>query len=204
MRLDRCLSFTLSVLLATPLLPAQQPPQQLVSAQTGGLKIVVLQGEGARNSIRSRSATSPVVEVRDEADKPVNGAEVVFQLPASGAGGVFNGWMRTQTVRTNSQGQAASSGLTPNDEAGRFNIRVTAQHGGSNASVVIAQSNINGSGGSSNGSSSKKAWIWVGVIAAAALAAGIAVAATNDSEPDATAVTPVTIQPGAIAVAGPR
>ena len=203
MRLDRCLSFTLSVLLAAPLLPAQQPPQQLVSGQTEGLKIVVVQGEGARNSIRSRSATSPVVEVRDDADKPVNGAEVVFQLPASGPGGVFNGWMRTQTVRTNSQGQAASSGLTPNDEAGRFNIRVTAQHGGSNASVVVAQTNINGSGSSSNGSS-KKAWIWVGVIAAAALAAGIAVAATNDSEPDATAVTPVTIQPGAIAVGGPR
>lgn len=203
MRLDRFLSFALSVLLVTPLLPAQQSQQALVSGQSGGLKIVVLQGEGARNSIRSRSATSPVVEVRDEADKPVNGAEVVFQLPASGPGGVFNGWMRTQTVRSNSQGQAASSGLTPNDEAGRFNIRVTAQHGGSNASVVVAQSNVNGSGGAS-GSSSKKAWIWVGIIAAAAIGIGIAVAASGDDDTSTTATVPVTIQPGVIAVGGPR
>ena len=200
MRLDRSLAVILSTLLATPWLHAQQQ-QSLVSAQSGGLKIVVIQGEGARNSIRSRTATAPVVEVRDEADKPVNGAEVVFQLPASGPGGVFNGWMRTQTVRSNSQGQAASSGLTPNQEAGRFNIRVTAQHGGSNASVVIAQTNVNGSGG---GGSSKKAWIWIGIIAAAAIGAGVAAAVSGGSETATTPTNPVVIQPGVIGVGGPR
>src|SRR6266545_372982 len=99
------------------------PQSRLVDQQTGGLKIVTIQGEGAVNSIRSKTATQPVVEVRDEQDKPVAGAEVVFQLPAAGPGGVFNGWMRNQTARTNAQGQAGVSGYVPNDEEGRFNIK---------------------------------------------------------------------------------
>jgi len=66
----------------------------------------VVQGEGAENNLRTRNATQPVVEVRDDGDKPVPGAEVVFQLPPAGPGGVFNGWMRTQTARTGPEGRA--------------------------------------------------------------------------------------------------
>src|SRR6185503_21069676 len=98
----------LTGILGMPPLGAQQP----LVPQGGALKIVVIEGEGAKNNIRQRLAAQPVVEVRDEADKPVPGAEVVFQLPAAGAGGVFNGWMRTQTVKTNAQGQAAATGFT--------------------------------------------------------------------------------------------
>src|SRR6185369_13783504 len=60
------------------------PKSNLVQTQGGALKIVVLQGEGASNSIKSRTATQPAVEVRDDQDKPIAGAEVVFQLPAAG------------------------------------------------------------------------------------------------------------------------
>ena len=67
-------------------------PKSELIAPPGGLKIVVVQGEGAKNNLRTRSATQPVVEVRDDSDKPVAGAEVVFQLPPAGPGGVFNGW----------------------------------------------------------------------------------------------------------------
>src|SRR5712664_1796400 len=105
--------------------------------QAGGLKIVVVQGEGAKNNVRTRSATQPVVEVRDDSDKPVAGAEVVFQLPPAGPGGVFNGWMRNQTARTGPDGRAQTSGFTPNDEEGRFNIKATATSGTKTASAVI-------------------------------------------------------------------
>ncbi|MGB9604559.1 MAG: hypothetical protein ACPL88_01615, partial [Bryobacteraceae bacterium] len=128
--------------------PEKQQPGTPVQAQPaeaparpeppGILKVVVIEGEGAVNNIRTRSAVAPVVEVRDENDKPVVGAEVVFQLPPAGPGGVFHGWMRTQTVRTNEQGRAAASGYTPNDQPGRFNIKVTATLGNKTGSAVIA------------------------------------------------------------------
>ena len=80
MRIPICLS-----LIAALSCQAQQvsgPKSDLV--QSGGLKIVVVQGEGAENNLRTRNATQPVVEVRDDGDKPVPGAEVVFQLPPAG------------------------------------------------------------------------------------------------------------------------
>lgn len=105
---------------------------------------MVIEGEGARNNIRSHSATSPVIEVRDQEDKPVAGAEVVFQLPASGPGGVFYGWMRTQTARTDEKGRAVASGLTPNEDEGRFQIRVLASRDGQKGTAVINQINYRG------------------------------------------------------------
>src|SRR5216684_2599458 len=116
-------------------------PKSDLTQAAGGLKIVVVQGEGAKNNVRTRSATQPVVEVRDDSDKPVAGAEVVFQLPPAGPGGVFNGWMRTQTARTSAEGRAETNGFTPNDEVGRFNIKVTATSGTKTTSAIIAQSN---------------------------------------------------------------
>ena len=128
-------------------LPAQQavPAQaaKMVDQQPKGtLKVNVLEGEGTRNSIRNRSAVAPIVEVKDAADKPVVGAEVVFQLPLGGPGGVFNGWLRSQTVRTDENGKATVTGYTPNTEAGRYNVKVTATSGSQTGSAVISQINV--------------------------------------------------------------
>lgn len=210
MRIDIPLAVLLcvSLLLPPPGLAQQQQPSSGAAAQLiapgGTLKIVVLQGEGAKNSIRSKSATAPEVEVRDEADKPVAGAEVVFQLPATGPGGVFHGWMRTQTARTNAEGKAAASGFTPNDEEGRFNIKVTANQGSKSGSVVIAQSNIRG--GAAAGSSSRSWWKPVLLVVGAGVLAGGIYAGTrgDDSAAAATPASPVVITPGAISVGGPR
>lgn len=177
------------------------PKSNLV--QSGGLKVVVVTGEGATNNIRTRSATLPVVEVRDDNDKPVANAEVVFQLPAAGPGGVFNGWMRTQTVRSNAQGQAAAEGFTPNDEQGRFNIKVTASTGTKTGSVIIGQSNVAGAGGAHAKSNRKTLWIVLGVVAVAGIAGGVA-ATRGDGSTTAAVVNPVTITAGAITVGGPR
>src|SRR6266404_2317302 len=62
LRIPICLSLIVAVSCQ-----AQQvsgPKSDLV--QSGGLKIVVVQGEGAENNLRTRNATQPVVEIRDD------------------------------------------------------------------------------------------------------------------------------------------
>jgi len=185
---------------------AQQVSGPVQSLQPAGdLKIIVVQGEGAQNNVRSRSAAPLVVEVRDASDKPVERAEVVFQLPAYGPSGVFNGWMRNQLARTNAEGRAESSGYTPNDEPGRFNIKVTATSGTKTSSAVIAQSNVSGAGTPQLKHDRSKMWKVLAVVGAAGLAGGI-VAATRggDSSSSSAASVPITISPGTVTVGGPR
>lgn len=206
MRLKPVVTLALAGVLAMPapiLAQAAPAAAQKLVAQSGNLKIVALEGEGAKNNVRAKSATAPVVEVRDETDKPVAGAEVVFQLPATGPGGVFHGWMRTQTVRSDAQGKAAVTGYVPNDEEGRFNIKVTATSGAKTGAAVIAQSNVRGSG-SSAGSAKRGWWKPVAVIAGAAAIGGIVAATRNGNGSAAATTTPVTITPGAVTVSGPR
>src|SRR6266542_1552965 len=160
------------------------------------------------NNIRTRNATQPVVEIRDDGDKPVPGAEVVFQLPPGGPGGVFNGWMRTQTARTSPEGRAETNGFTPNEEEGRFNIKVTATSGTKVTSAIIAQSNIRGTGreGGPQAKSRSKMWTIIAIAGAAALTGGIIAAKRGgDSSSSSAAVAiPVTITPGPVTVGGPR
>ena len=128
--------------LAAVLVPALLGAQQPTAPGPKTLQITVLQGEGARNSILAGTSTPPLVEVRDQSGKPVAGAEVTFRLPASGPSGVFSEWMRTETVRTNPQGQAKPTGLIPNAPEGRFQILVTAAMGKATTEAAINQTNI--------------------------------------------------------------
>ena len=181
--------------------------QQAVQGPGGDLKIIVVQGEGALNNIRTRFAAPLIVEVRDTADKPVAGAEVVFQLPPAGPGGVFNGWMRTQTARTNAEGRAETNGFTPNDEAGRFNIKVTATSGNKSSSAIVSQTNTtNGSdGGNGKQLKSKHKLLTIVLLVGAAGAAGGIVAATRGgSSTPPTPPTPITVSAGPITIGGPR
>jgi hypothetical protein len=180
--------------------PAPPPPLP------ASIKLIAIQGEGALNSAKTRKATQIVVEVRDDKDKPVQGAEVVFQLPAEGPGGTFNDWMRSQTARTNEQGQAGTSGLAPNDQEGRFNVKVAATVSNGRdvrtANLVVGQSNGH-AGGAQAKSSKKGLWITLAVIGVAAIAGGAAKAAGGDSSTAVVAV-PVTVTAGPVSVGGPR
>jgi hypothetical protein len=131
---------------------------------------------------------------------------VVFQLPPAGPGGVFNGWMRNQTARTNSEGQAETNGFTPNDEVGRFNIKVSATSGTKSTSVVISQINTpNGAGGTERQAKSKSnLWKVLLVVGAAGLAGGIVAATRGGSSTPVTPPTPITITAGPITIGGPR
>lgn len=193
-------------LAAALVLGAQQPAKLVDQAPKGTLKVTVVEGEGAKNNIRSRTATAPVVEVKDASDKPVVGAEVVFALPMVGPSGSFNGWLKTQTVRTDAQGRATVTGYAPNDEAGRLNIKVTATAGSETGTVIIAQSNIAGSSSGSTASGKSRPWLKpVAIIGGAAIAGGIVAATRGDNKTGTTATSvPVTITPGAPTVGGPR
>jgi len=182
---------------------AQQPASQLTSQAQGSLKINAIQGEGAKNSLRARTGVAPAVEVRDADDKPVAGAEVIFQLPMVGPSGVFNGWLKSQTVRTDENGVAASSGYAPNSEAGRFNIKVTASTGSQTGSAVIAQSNVEGDSSASGGGRSAW-WKYVAVIGGAAVAGGVVAATRNGNDTAPAASIPITITAGAVTVGNPR
>lgn len=157
--------------LAIALTLSTAPPVAAASPQATGapkLRIEILEGEGAINNIRQRTARDPVVKVVDENDRPVAGAVVTFTLPLRGAGGTFANGARSVTMLTNPQGVATATGVTPNSVAGEFAINVSASHQGQTASTTIAQTNAAAAGASSAAT--------IGIIAAVAAGAAVAVA----------------------------
>lgn len=116
-------------------------PITLCAQSSGGLRILVLQGEGAVNNIRTKRGTPPVVEVQDENGNPVSDAAVTFRVPPSGASAFFEGRQSEVRVRTDSRGQAAPGSYAPNEAEGRFLISVSAVTGSMTGEAVITQSN---------------------------------------------------------------
>ena len=212
--LNRLLACVVSGFLASPTaMPQQSPPAASatapavapVAAPAAPLKILVLQGEGAKNNLKVRKAVAPVVEVRDEKDKPVAGAEVDFQLPMVGPGGSFSGWLRMQTTKTDAEGKATTTGYLPNEEEGRFNIKVTARASGSTGSAVISQANVWNV--SSDGVAKKKRsgwWVVAAIVGGAALGGGILAATRGDDTAATTPTVPVTVTIGSVSVGTPR
>jgi hypothetical protein len=189
-----------------PLPPAMQEP----ASGTGRrqiLKIFVLEGEGAYNNIVFRSATSPVVEVRDIDDRPVEGAEVVFRLPASGPGGTFPGQALTAKALANYRGQATAV-LTPNNQAGRFTIHVTASLGNQFGEATINQTNTTEAIAPSTSEPGwfKRHWKLLTITGVATGAIiGVVLATGGSSSSGSSSSTPtVTISPGTITIGGPH
>ena len=202
----RYLSLLLSCLISLPMSP-------FAAAQAPGLKIslVIVEGEGAINNIRQRTARDPIVQVEDENHKPVAGVAVVFTLPSQGAGGTFANSAQTLTVMSDSQGRAVARGFRPNNVQGQFQIHVNASFGGLTATATITQTNAlvgaaaGGAGaGAAAGISGKL--IAVIVIGAAAVAGGVVAATRNggSSTPSTPTIPPITVTTGAGTVGPPR
>ncbi len=168
------LSILLVFLLAFGTVPAAWAGQ----AEAPKLKIVILEGEGAINNIRQRTAREPIVEVQDENNRPVAGAVVLFALPDRGASGVFANGQTSMTVITDSQGRAVATGLRPNGVEGKLEIRVSASHEGRTANTTITQTNAVAGAAAAGGGVSGKT-IAIILILAAGGAAGGAIAATR-------------------------
>ena len=156
----------IAITYATPPVRAQAPePKQL--------NISILEGEGAINNIRQRTAREAIVQVQDENHKPVAGVAVTFFLADHGASGVFSNGSRSMTLLTDSNGQAAMRGMVPNKMAGKMEIRVSARLGNLNADAVITQTNAAGAAGAGGAAISGKVIALIVVGAAAAIGAGV-------------------------------
>lgn len=199
----RSIAVLLAGMLVLPLPPlAQDAPAKL--------NLVVVEGDGAINNIRQRTAREPIVQVEDENHKPVAGVAVVFSLPSQGAGGTFANGAHSLTVMTDSQGRAVAHGLKPNNVQGQYQIRVNASHNGQTASTTISQSNAvaAGAAGAAAGGISAKLIVVLAVVGAAA--AGGAYYAThnggsnNNGATVASGPSLVTITPGTGTVGPPR
>lgn len=181
-------------------------------AQEGApkLKIVILEGEGAINNVRQRTAREPIVQVQDENNRPVAGAVVLFALPDRGASGTFANGATSMTVTTDAQGKAVATGLRPNSVAGKMEIRVNASYQGQTASATISQTNALGAAAAGAGAGSGKILAIVAVVAGGA--AGGLIAATRGGKGGGTAPTPTptpgptptTISAGSPTISPPR
>jgi hypothetical protein len=172
-----------------------------------GLRIVIVEGEGAVNNIRQRVNRDPIVQVEDENRRPVAGAIVTFFLPDTGPSGTFVNGARTLTLTTDAQGRATAVGIRPNNQTGTMQIRVTASFQGQTASAVINQTNAvgaaTGGGAAGGGMSATMKAVLIMAIAGGA-AAGVAVATTRNGGGAGASVPTITLTPGTPTVGGPR
>jgi hypothetical protein len=103
------------------------------------LKIVVIAGEDAVNVIQQRTATAPVIEVRDRNDQPVAGAVVNFAI--RGGRATFQG-ARVLSVTTDAAGRAVAAGFTPT-ASGAVQISASAAFQGQTAAAItFTQPNV--------------------------------------------------------------
>jgi hypothetical protein len=181
----RLLVITLCVVLI-----AQSSVPAATAQTTAGIKIVIVQGEGAVNNVRQRVAREPIVEVQDENNRPVVGALVLFTLPDRGASAVFADGSRTLSVVTDSQGRALGAGLKPNNVNGNFQIQVDATYQNQTTSASIRQSNAGGGGMGGTGIAAL-----VGIAAAAAAGA---IAFVGRDKNKAASPTTISVAPGTV------
>lgn len=191
--------------LVTALFCHQMALCQLPKPQPGGayqvksIRLIVLEGENAINYIPTHIGTPPVVEVRDENERPVENATVTFTLPETGPGGAFAEGKHSQTRTTGFQGQAGTSGFALNSTSGPWVIRVTATHQGLTASALIHQTNTLKAPVSHTDVKPGKKWKWIvlGIAAGGGIVTGIYFA-TRPSN------SPISINTGSIIISGPR
>jgi hypothetical protein len=200
----------------TPASPSSSPspqPGQPASASSAAqsLKIVTLAGKGEMNDLERHVMAPLVVEVLDQNDRPVEGAEVVFRFPLNGPGAVFPGGKTSQTTRTNGQGQAAAMNWTANNQVGAFDVHVTVTYGNQSGESTVSMSNVNRiveetKKTQKTGGWWSPRWVKLAILGGTvALAAGVVLATRGSSSAAATVSKPtITITPGPPTVGGPH
>ena len=166
--------------------PAQAP------ARPNKLFIQILDGEGALNDIRSRTAREPIVQIQDENHKPIAGAVVIFTTPGSGPSAVFSNGLTRLEVTTGEDGKAAAQGLKPNSVSGQFQIQVSVTYGTLSSVAVIDQTNTAKASVQSHAAHglSLKVIAIVSGIAGAGVATGLALTHTSSHSSTITAGSP--------------
>jgi hypothetical protein len=149
-----------------------------------GLRILIVDGDGAVNLIANNHAPSRqiVVRVVDEAGKPVNKATVFFKMPPAKEPGGTIGGRSTASGLTDRAGLAKFT-FQPNRLAGTFEVEVSASSQGHSSSAVLTQNNLRSA---VTAGGHDKLWRFVGVGAAAA--AVMALVVTRSSSTTGTVV----------------
>jgi hypothetical protein len=107
--------------------------------------IAIIDGEGALNNIEGRVAREPIVQVEDENHKPVVGAYVAFDTPATGPGALFANGSTHFVATTDASGRAFARGLSNNGQPGQFPIQVHVSYQGQSiGEAVVHQVNVCG------------------------------------------------------------
>jgi hypothetical protein len=203
---------------ATPNPPAAQPAPTTPMAplpMMRSLKVTALAGNHEANDLERALMAPLVVQVLDQNDRPVEGAEVVFRFPLNGPSATFRGGNTSQTVHTNGQGQAAAQNWLANNQVGTFEVRVTASYGNQLGEATVSMTNAtrvveDGKKGNKGNRGQKQAswysskWVKIALIAGVAGAVTGIVLATTGGGGGASSSSTVTITPGSPTVGGPH
>jgi hypothetical protein len=169
-----------------------QPSIAQATAQSN-LRVVVVEGEGAKNVAQQIAAKQLTVRVLDANNRPVEGAAVTFIAPASGASGDFTNDSKSIRILTNTDGVANAGPYHPNATTGAYLIQVRVEFQRALATVNISQMNVGQS------KSHKK---MIAIIAIAGAAAGAAIAAHGGSSSSSSGAPTITL--GGTAVGAPK
>jgi len=197
------LALLLSFLIALPGFAAPQ------ADSIDKLIIEVVKGDNATYNARELTTQEFIVEVRDDNNKPVAGAAVVFFLPKSGPGGQFPGGAKSLTVMTDQKGQAVAKGFVHNAETGKYQVRVEASYQGLKAQTVINQAIAVPSAPAvqpkPTGGFNTLLVVGLAAAAAAGVAIAVGVSGGNNSPAPGPGPTPprTTISPGTPSVGAP-
>ena len=192
--------------------PAQPPSVPAPLPTVESLKVIPLAGRNEVNDIQRKVMAPLVVDVLDQNDRPVEGAEVVFRFPLEGPSVTFAGGRTSQTVRTNGRGEAAATNWMANNQVGRFQVHVSASYGNQVGQVTFSMSNatkvtqsgatVLGTGREKHGGWFSPTWVKIAVIGGgAALVAGIILATRGSSKSSGATIT---ISPGSPSIGGPH
>jgi hypothetical protein len=173
------------------------------------LKLTALAGNKAMNDLERGLMSPLVIQVLDQNDRPVEGAEVVFRFPLNGPGATFRGGNTSQTVRTNGQGQAAATNWTANNQTGTFDVHVTAAYGNQLGETTVSMTNVTRivereKGGRKQAKWYSSKWVKIALIAGGAAAVAGIVLATRGGGGSSSSTSTITITPGSPTVGGPH
>lgn len=191
----------------TPAVPPNQvqPISQLPIEQS--LKIRVLAGNNEMNDLERKIMAPLVVQVVDQEERAIEGAEVIFRFPISGPSAAFPGAKTSITVRTNGTGQAAAVNWMANGQAGTFQVHVNASYGNQIGETTLSMTNVTRIEENAKKATEKHESLWshwwfkAAVIGgAAAIGLGVYFGTRGGGHSSGTAVT---ISPGSPGVGAP-
>jgi hypothetical protein len=174
------------------------------------LKMLVLAGNGEMNDLERKVMAPLVVQVLDQNDRPVEGADVIFRFPLNGPGATFTGGQTSQTVRSNGTGEAAALNWMANGQVGTFEIHVNATYGNEIGETIVKMQNVSRIvEGEGNKRAKRNHWYsptWVKLAlvgGAAAAVVGIVLATRGGGHSSSSSTVPITVTPGSPSVGQP-